>query len=164
MNEHFTHDIKVMPVFPPAKEIAESIINLMKAQEKLQEAVRQVPSYNVYSDREDYYAEEQEKWNRSADTLYSLLFPKKVNKKDESEKNYDPLIRAMQNLIDYAERQICPHDHTHRGGAIWEICDDCGKKWADDEGGKPKEFHFPKEIENAQRILDLYTYPLKDQH
>jgi hypothetical protein len=26
----------------------------------------------------------------------------------------------------------CLHEVTHRGGAIWTICDDCGRKWADD--------------------------------
>jgi hypothetical protein len=29
----------------------------------------------------------------------------------------------------------CEHEDTHRGGAIWTICDQCGKRWADDEGG-----------------------------
>jgi len=34
----------------------------------------------------------------------------------------------------------CDHAYTHRGGAIWTICDDCGKRWADDKGGfKPDE-------------------------
>lgn len=31
--------------------------------------------------------------------------------------------------------QTCEHEDTHRGGAIWTICDQCGKQWADDEGG-----------------------------
>jgi hypothetical protein len=30
----------------------------------------------------------------------------------------------------------CQHDTTYRAGAIWEICHDCGRKWADDEGGR----------------------------
>ncbi len=29
----------------------------------------------------------------------------------------------------------CEHEDTHRGGSIWTICDQCGKQWADDEGG-----------------------------
>lgn len=34
----------------------------------------------------------------------------------------------------------CDHTYTHRGGAIWTICDDCGREWADDEGGyKPDQ-------------------------
>lgn len=59
---------------------------------------------------------------------------------------------ALTQLLSYAERQICAHDNTHRGGAIWEICDDCGAKWADDEGGKP-EFKWPNEIEAARAAL-----------
>lgn len=62
------------------------------------------------------------------------------------------LREALTQLLSYAERQICAHDNTHRGGAIWEICDDCGAKWADDEGGKP-EFKWPNEIEAARAAL-----------
>lgn len=158
MNDVLTHD-KVVPANPQAKEIAEAIINLLFAEEKLKVAIDRTPNYTAQWKREDFFALEQEKWNRSADNLYARLFPKI----EKNNKNTSPLIEAFQNLLNYAERQICPHDTTHRGGAIWEICDDCGKKWADDEGGKPKEFHFPKEIEDAQRILDLYTFKLKNQ-
>ena len=42
---------------------------------------------------------------------------------------------ALRDLFQYAERQECGHEDTHRGGLIWTICDGCGKKWADDEGG-----------------------------
>lgn len=63
---------------------------------------------------------------------------------------------ALTQLLSYAERQICAHDNTHRGGAIWEICDDCGAKWADDEGGKP-EFKWPNEIEDARAALAAST-------
>lgn len=38
-------------------------------------------------------------------------------------------------LLDRIERNQCEHETTHRGGAIWTICDDCGEKWADDRGG-----------------------------
>ena len=66
------------------------------------------------------------------------------------------LREALTQLLSYAERQICAHDNTHRGGAIWEICDDCGAKWADDEGGKP-EFKWPNEIEAARAALAAST-------
>jgi polyhydroxyalkanoate synthesis regulator phasin len=52
------------------------------------------------------------------------------------------LREALTGLRDYALKSVCYHDETHRAGAIWEICDLCGKKWADDEGGKP-EFKEP---------------------
>lgn len=62
---------------------------------------------------------------------------------------------ALRDLLLYAERNICDHERTYRGGAIWEICDSCGAKWADDEGGKP-EHTAPQELRNAVAIL----YPL----
>ena len=62
------------------------------------------------------------------------------------------LREALKHLLSYAERQICEHEETHRGGAIWEICDMCGAKWADDEGGKP-EFKWPDEIKAAHAAL-----------
>lgn len=41
----------------------------------------------------------------------------------------------LANLVDHVDSTTCQHDSTHRGGVIWTICDDCGKKWADDRGG-----------------------------
>jgi hypothetical protein len=62
------------------------------------------------------------------------------------------LRETLTGLRDYALKSVCYHDETHRAGAIWEICDLCGKKWADDEGGKP-EFKEPKEISKANAAL-----------
>jgi len=59
---------------------------------------------------------------------------------------------ALRALLKYAEFNICQHENTHRGGAIWEICSDCGAKWADDEGGKPI-FVEPEEITKARAAL-----------
>lgn len=42
---------------------------------------------------------------------------------------------ALADLLEYVDRNTCTHEDTHRGGAIWTICDGCGMKWADDEGG-----------------------------
>ena len=70
-----------------------------------------------------------------------------------SESRVGKIEEALKNLLSFASRYICSHDETHRGGAIWEICDQCGAKWADDEGGKP-EFKWPKEIINAQDLLN----------
>ena len=48
----------------------------------------------------------------------------------------DELLRkALTDLLRYVDRQTCTHEETHRGGAIWTICDGCGKKWDDDAGG-----------------------------
>ena len=53
----------------------------------------------------------------------------------EVRKQDDALIRQ---LVEYIEQNTCQHEETHRGGAIWEICDGCDAQWADDRGGKPK--------------------------
>lgn len=42
---------------------------------------------------------------------------------------------ALKDRLNHYDRETCTHEETHRGGAIWTICDGCGKKWADDEGG-----------------------------
>ena len=65
------------------------------------------------------------------------------------------LVKALQRLLSWSDRQVCTHEETHRGGAIWEICDMCGAKWADDEGGKP-EFKWPDEIEGARTALSTW--------
>jgi hypothetical protein len=60
---------------------------------------------------------------------------------------------ALASLLRRDESNTCPHEETHRGGCIWEICNWCGAKWADDEGGKPP-FEAPKEWVDA---LDAIT-------
>jgi hypothetical protein len=68
------------------------------------------------------------------------------------------LLVALRAVLNRDELNTCQHEDTHRGGAIWEICDSCGAKWADDKGGKPK-WKDPAEwtrayaaIANAERI------------
>ena len=58
----------------------------------------------------------------------------------------------IEALVDHVERETCMHENTHRGGAIWEICDDCGAQWADDRGGRP-EFKWPPAVERANAYL-----------
>ena len=60
-----------------------------------------------------------------------------------TESHAELLKQALSALEVAAEAivwNMCFHENTHRGGAIWTICDDCGAKWADDRGGfkKPK--------------------------
>lgn len=62
------------------------------------------------------------------------------------------LREALGALLGYAESNLCTHDDTYRGGAIWEICRDCGAAWADDRGGKPP-FSWPKEFVQARVAL-----------
>jgi hypothetical protein len=47
------------------------------------------------------------------------------------------------------EQPICHHDETYRAGAIWEICSQCGKKWADDVNPRQKWKLVPTEPTEA---------------
>ena len=64
------------------------------------------------------------------------------------------LVVHLRSVLEYAERETCTHEETYRGGAIWEICDSCGAKWSDEEGGKPADAHdFPKVLTDARDFL-----------
>ena len=77
---------------------------------------------------------------------------KLLRERDEARGQIVQLYSVLNRLVSFADNRICRHEETHRGGLIWEICDFCGAKWADDEGGKP-EFVEPKEISDAYRAL-----------
>ncbi len=65
------------------------------------------------------------------------------------------LADALRGLLDRDMRKTCQHDNTHRGGFLWEICDECGAQWADDEGGK-QEWADPHEWVTARAALAAY--------
>lgn len=66
----------------------------------------------------------------------SFTCPDNAPKVSEISKPQLQVIKSViQDLIDEVDRNTCPHEDTHRGGNIWTICDGCGAKWADDEGG-----------------------------
>lgn len=62
------------------------------------------------------------------------------------------MLDALEKAVDHIERNKCQHEDTYRGGAIWEICRECGAKWADDDGGKP-EFKWPEYVEQARALI-----------
>lgn len=62
------------------------------------------------------------------------------------------LLKALEKAVAHIERNTCLHEETYRDGAIWEICHQCGAKWADDEGGKP-EFKWPEHVEQARALI-----------
>jgi hypothetical protein len=66
--------------------------------------------------------------------------------------HHDELVAALRDVTNFAEAQICTHENTRRGGVIWTICDDCGAKFADDEGGPPTPKVF-KPIARARALL-----------
>ena len=49
----------------------------------------------------------------------------------------DEVERVVRALLERDEQNTCTHEETHRGGFLWEICDQCGAKWAEEQGGKP---------------------------
>ena len=63
-----------------------------------------------------------------------------------------PLIVALEEVLNEYDRNVCEHEITHRGGAIWTICDGCGRKWADDEGGF-QPHRDPPSIVEARKAL-----------
>lgn len=69
--------IDVKPCSPHAEKLANAIIVLMDAEKDLREAKRNVPHYTGHLSASDYYAIEQEAWNRAADSLAELLEGKK---------------------------------------------------------------------------------------
>lgn len=71
----------------------------------------------------------------------------------DADKADEGLLNALKGLLEYAERLTCLHENTRRGGVIWEICDDCGAKWADDRGGKPAS-EWPQEIRIARALIE----------
>lgn len=62
------------------------------------------------------------------------------------------LMEALEKLLCRDMMNTCQHEETHRVGAIWEICDQCDAKWADDQGGKP-EWKDPDEWTLAESAL-----------
>ena len=64
------------------------------------------------------------------------------------------VLDILKGVTEYAARNTCMHEETYRGGSIWEICSMCGKRWADDRGGKPVDAHeLPKEIAAAYDLI-----------
>ena len=61
-------------------------------------------------------------------------------------------LSALQKLVSSIEADTCLHEETHRGGSIWEICDQCGEMWSDDKNPKP-EFSWPDGYEDVVNFL-----------
>lgn len=60
---------------------------------------------------------------------------------------------ALTAIRNRDDRNTCRHENTHRGGAIWTICDDCDAQWADDRGGMP-EWEDPPEWGKSDAAID----------
>ena len=62
------------------------------------------------------------------------------------------LVHALSGLLEFVDRNTCEHDDTHRAGIIWTVCDGCGMKWADDEGGFVPHTDAPA-VAHARAVL-----------
>lgn len=64
-------------------------------------------------------------------------------------------IDTIKKLIRHDNHNVCLHDERYRGGANWEICAQCGRQWADDEGGMPaSEREIPEIITDAEKAIE----------
>ena len=81
--------------------------------------------------------------------------PPAARRRDKMLISKQEVLSVLKAVTDYAAENTCLHEETYRGGSIWEICSLCGAKWADDEGGKPKDAHIiPKPISDAYDLID----------
>jgi len=64
----------------------------------------------------------------------------------------EALREALKGVLFEYDRNTCAHEETHRGGSLWTICDQCGRKWADDEGGF-QPYADPTAVANARKIV-----------
>jgi hypothetical protein len=64
------------------------------------------------------------------------------------------LLRLLESAVDHYYRNVCTHEDTHRGGFLWTICDGCGSRWADDQGGFVP-FHEPQDITEALAVIKV---------
>lgn len=74
-------------------------------------------------------------------------------------KDLQQALEALEALMRRDTGNTCQHENTHRGGGIWEICDECGAKWADDRGGKPKWEDPPEWVVADKAISALRAVP-----
>lgn len=72
------------------------------------------------------------------------------------------LSEATDALVGHTDDITCQHESTHRGGTLWEICDECGAKWADDQGGKP-DVDKPKAVAQAEAAIQRARVLLDSQ-
>jgi len=70
--KNFT-DEKIVSINDDAKELVDCIEEVLRAKEVLKIAKRNVPSYTAQWDSEQYYKDEQERFNIAANNLHSII-------------------------------------------------------------------------------------------
>ena len=69
--------------------------------------------------------------------------------------------QLIRDLLDLVDRETCTHEETYRGGAIWTICSNCDRRWADDRGGFVP-YEDPPEVVAARAVA--YNNPAPVPH
>lgn len=64
---------KPTPANPLAIDFAQKVSDMLHYEKRLGDAMLKVPDYTAQWERSDYYAQEQEEYNRSADDLWNFL-------------------------------------------------------------------------------------------
>lgn len=64
---------KPRPADPKAIDFADKLTEMMLARRKLGQAMEDVPDYTGQWERSDYYASEEEEYNRAADDLWNFV-------------------------------------------------------------------------------------------
>ena len=95
-------------------------------------------------------------------TLMTTLMGEEITRRQEAIDSRDATIaqlrEALRNALDQFDRRTCTHEDINRGGFLWTICEDCGAKWADDEGGF-RPYEDPPEIVHARTALAASEEP-----
>ena len=71
----------------------------------------------------------------------------------------NPLAAHLRAVLNHHDQNTCIHDDVKRGGSIWTICNQCDRKWADDEGGF-QPYTDPPAIANARFALAQLDAPV----
>lgn len=70
--KNFTDEV-VKPIHPDAKELVDCLEELLWSKEMLKLAKTSVPSYTGQWDSEDYYKDEQERFNIAANKFHDMI-------------------------------------------------------------------------------------------
>lgn len=66
------------------------------------------------------------------------------------------LVEALKGTVSKIEANSCPHEDLYRGGVSLTICQGCGRKWLDNEGGFKPDADDPVVI-RARALLEKVT-------
>ncbi len=72
MSKNFTKE-PIFETHPAAESLAYYILELVKADAALNDALKRIPDYTGQWNREDYVRDERENWNQMAELVYNAV-------------------------------------------------------------------------------------------